>query len=59
MPTSWLPSFSLNMLIKVGQHICRYIVHPRNIMYFQVQFRKTLQLASLVSIEMGLNEYVY
>ena len=58
VPTSQLTIFALRMLPIPRQHICNYVVFPRHIVDFQIQFRQPLQPTCLVSVEVGLNEDV-
>ena len=58
MLTSQLTILTLHMLPIPRQHICNYVILSRYIVGFQMQLRQWLQPTCLVSIEVGLNEYV-
>ena len=58
VPTSQLTILTLHMLPIPRQHICNYVVLPRHIVDFQIQFRQPLQPTCLASVEVGLNEDV-
>ena len=52
------PISPINMLTITRQHICSNILLPRYIVYLQIQFSKSLQPTSLVSVDMWLDKYV-
>ena len=58
MPTSQLAILALHMLPIPRQHICNYVVLPRYIVDFQIEFRQLLQPTCLASVEVGLNKDV-